>query len=538
MNSLIKNTRMVPADFAFACERIATTLRDTGIRREMACSNLIPSVSKSLNALMLPLSLISTVTYSKNDEIQFVDDENFPSINDCSGWSIEDIIVCAKDACRVLRNLCAGCEEAQERIRKNGCLRLLMTLLRICSSSHIKEPIPVEELKVLHRTCLQVIGNSVASNTENARVVWADGWPFPLLDIMIDGFDLDLKIVSLMIVYNCMLRLPESLRELAHSEEFSLILENFLCVVYRTSPAPLSGKELQIMKDASEWTQLIVHLLVVNGFFIPVHQRISMRQSCPSEQPESSETLLLFLVEDLISEGVDENSNSKTGLRLSETDCGYIAQEFSLILAICRESASCPKQMKDSSLSRLTSRLMQFIELIATVTTDPGIGIRRAMREKGLLLNVIELLKSALAAGPSGGMNKEAAAAHDFKKISTDLGSNAFQGRGLKRDLVRVIANMCYQDRESQDAVRELGGIPLVLSCTCIDENNPYSREWSIVAVRNLCENNLHNQKVHNAACPPQSTSLASICLAISCLPLPLASLGSPKHSHKLRAVR
>ena len=41
---------------------------------------------------------------------------------------------------------------------------------------------------------------------------------------------------------------------------------------------------------------------------------------------------------------------------------------------------------------------------------------------------------------------------------------------GLKRDLVRVLANMCYNDRQSQDAVREAGGIPLILASTNIDE--------------------------------------------------------------------
>jgi hypothetical protein len=34
---------------------------------------------------------------------------------------------------------------------------------------------------------------------------------------------------------------------------------------------------------------------------------------------------------------------------------------------------------------------------------------------------------------------------------------------GLKRDLVRVLGNMCYEDPPSQNAVREEGAMPLIL---------------------------------------------------------------------------
>ena len=66
---------------------------------------------------------------------------------------------------------------------------------------------------------------------------------------------------------------------------------------------------------------------------------------------------------------------------------------------------------------------------------------------------------------------------------------------GLKRILVRVIGNMAYKDRCSQDEIRRLGAIPLVLASTQLDDKQPMAREWGLFAIRNLCEDNLENQK-------------------------------------------
>lgn len=67
---------------------------------------------------------------------------------------------------------------------------------------------------------------------------------------------------------------------------------------------------------------------------------------------------------------------------------------------------------------------------------------------------------------------------------------------GLRGDLLRVISNVCFNRRCNQDAVRNSGnGLFVVLNQCNVDENSPYLREWSILAIRNLCENNLENQQ-------------------------------------------
>ncbi|KAI8388624.1 spinocerebellar ataxia type 10 protein domain-containing protein [Radiomyces spectabilis] len=66
----------------------------------------------------------------------------------------------------------------------------------------------------------------------------------------------------------------------------------------------------------------------------------------------------------------------------------------------------------------------------------------------------------------------------------------------LKRESVRLLGSLCYGNRAMQDKLRQIGGIPLILSQCKIDDSNPYVREYAVVALRHLLEGNLENQKL------------------------------------------
>jgi ataxin-10 len=56
---------------------------------------------------------------------------------------------------------------------------------------------------------------------------------------------------------------------------------------------------------------------------------------------------------------------------------------------------------------------------------------------------------------------------------------------------------MCLSHRSSlfQDSIRVRGGLPIVLAYCVTDFDNPLSREYALMTVRNLCEGNLENQR-------------------------------------------
>lgn len=67
---------------------------------------------------------------------------------------------------------------------------------------------------------------------------------------------------------------------------------------------------------------------------------------------------------------------------------------------------------------------------------------------------------------------------------------------GFKAGLIQVVANMMYRNKMCQDLFREIDGIPLLLDCCNIDARNPFILQWTILAIRNLCEGNSINQEI------------------------------------------
>lgn len=66
----------------------------------------------------------------------------------------------------------------------------------------------------------------------------------------------------------------------------------------------------------------------------------------------------------------------------------------------------------------------------------------------------------------------------------------------VKRDLVRLLGVLAFNDVPVGDAVRAAGGVELVLSLCETDERNAYLREHALFAVRNLMMGNPENQAV------------------------------------------
>lgn len=66
----------------------------------------------------------------------------------------------------------------------------------------------------------------------------------------------------------------------------------------------------------------------------------------------------------------------------------------------------------------------------------------------------------------------------------------------VKRDLVRLLSVLTFNDTAVGDAVREAGGVELVLSLCETDDRNPYLREHALLCVRNLMMGNPANQEI------------------------------------------
>lgn len=66
----------------------------------------------------------------------------------------------------------------------------------------------------------------------------------------------------------------------------------------------------------------------------------------------------------------------------------------------------------------------------------------------------------------------------------------------LKTKLVKCLANLLHKNPRNQELVREMEILNCILECTNADARNPLIKEWSVIAIRNLCEDNVENQKI------------------------------------------
>lgn len=66
----------------------------------------------------------------------------------------------------------------------------------------------------------------------------------------------------------------------------------------------------------------------------------------------------------------------------------------------------------------------------------------------------------------------------------------------MKTKLVKCLANLLHKNERNQELVREMEILHCILECTIADARNPLIKEWSVLAIKNLCENNYENQEI------------------------------------------
>lgn len=118
--------------------------------------------------------------------------------------------------------------------------------------------------------------------------------------------------------------------------------------------------------------------------------------------------------------------------------------------------------------------------------------------EKGLLIDAVYLLRMVHDVGKENKLNLFSSV-QNMEQVLNREKMESDPVFGFKRDLIRLIGNLCYEQKENQDQVREINGIELLLDCSSIDGKNPFIREWVVFAIGNICcgnPPNRENQKV------------------------------------------
>ncbi|XP_064606700.1 ataxin-10-like isoform X2 [Liolophura sinensis] len=362
---------------------------------------------------------------------------------------------------RCLRNGCANCARNQTQIAAQpGILKETIYI-----AENLKSKLHIPECAVLLRCVIQFLGNFIVKNHENQQEVLR-GLKSLFRDF-VSSPDEKLPSYTCMVLHACLS---------GHKTEDSK-LETFLT-------SEVEGKLLLAsILDAferchSEWLLFVIQdVLQLNNTWASMKAAFTTKRKL----------LLLEVASQLLScDGGSGGQDSKGSINVSLSNLKAIAEDF-------KQSGGGIIGLTEPSLERIESPevILKELEVLCLATSDPY--LYWTLREdEQLLQTTIGILHKVHSLGKMGNN----AFSSVTKPAESDSITNSQHVAGLKRDLIRLTGNMVYRNVTNQNLVRQLDGIPLILDHTSIDERNPFITQWSIFAIRNLCEDNQENKAV------------------------------------------
>ncbi|KAM6291994.1 ataxin-10 [Porphyrio hochstetteri] len=389
------------------------------------------------NLLEILLSTSSEIEQACKDSCELVD--------------LDTCLLLIAECFRCLRNACVECAKNQHIMRNLGLISTSVHLIKLLHGIQIKEELLLTAL----RCSLQFLGNVAAGNGDSQNSIWKCAFPDLFLKCLTYN---DEKVVAYccMVLFTCLN--PEKVRELVDPGNLTVAVH--VLKVY-------------IEQLESEWSFLIVtdHLLKCPVLVKALYAKLSNQER----------VTLLELIMAKVSE-----KNPVT------------SEEMNVLVKHADFVAGCFKE-KCESVLKLTSAAdaadeealvtIRLLDVLCEMTSNNG-QLEHLQALPGLLETAIDTLRLTHLAG------KQAVNVFTATHAVTEQEEISHPAVGFKSHLIRLIGNLCYKNKENQDKVYELDGIPLILDNCSIDDNNPFVNQWAVYAIRNLTEQNARNQEL------------------------------------------
>ncbi|XP_055882616.1 ataxin-10-like isoform X3 [Biomphalaria glabrata] len=382
-------------------------------------------------------------------------------INHSDDNILQPVQECAAECFRCLRQACALNSQIQSGL---SSFMDILENTKIITEKIISVDAQKDSENVL-KCAIQFLGNACVSNATNQKAIW---------ELFINQFrsflhHADSKVCD----YTCML-VHTCLTTVAKIDQ---------CLLNNASAQDivLTCIEATAQKDI-EWGLYVLEDMLKNDLFLPkLYWKMGHKERLLTMEVMLAE--MIDLPEDC-SGGQAELDPSQ--LAISQANLSFIAddvkKECNLILKLKSPETT------DQEMALVIAKELELLSIAAQhQTIYPSI-----QQDTELLVCAINLLRSINDIGKSGGN----VFSREEKASGVDSIDPHHPVYGLKKDLIRLIANMAYKHRANQDLVRSLDGIPLLLDLTMIDCHNPFITQWVVLAIRNLVENNRENRDV------------------------------------------
>lgn len=210
----------------------------------------------------------------------------------------------------------------------------------------------------------------------------------------------------------------------------------------------------------------------------------------------------LYLLEIIYNEISESVYESKAEQIFSKDTIEFLLERF------CRKSDLILHTVDTYSNEMEPTEIVILLNILGTLTSASSEECSFLSNCKSLLINCTYLLKSIQMIGKESSnyftplTKLSDLVPHTVESMEMENNANAEEDPhrhpafGFKADLIRIIGNVSYKNKECQDLLREMDAIPLLLDCCNIDARNPLIMQWTILALRNLCEKNPENQEI------------------------------------------
>ncbi|XP_055532179.1 ataxin-10 [Wyeomyia smithii] len=384
---------------------------------------------------------------------------NFPSQSeyiiqvflDCHKSEKDAQVEIALKCLKLLKQSCALGQTFQDEII--GKENLLETFKRILKDESVREDVRV--------SCLQLIANLCVQNPPNQEIILRE-----LRGVLLECIESNSRFAnaSTMIVYNAFLS------KVSASLDAQQLLEVLLVNIETARLA---------QQDPPEFVSIFLeYLMCKTAEILDGYERISF---------EKRIQFLRYLMEYIRTE--DRRSTPVN------------RELFHHLMLDFNQKCDSVLKTNDSFLDQDQSEeLFTLLMLLSDATCVHPYG-QFLRLYKTLFLNMGYLLRQLHEIGKNENDNMFTPVNKIEEMLKVKQGTSEIKVEGdisftLKSSLVKALANLLYQNKVNQNLARETGFIPVLLECTNLDARNPLMKEWTILAIRNLCEENIENQKL------------------------------------------
>ncbi|XP_073336320.1 ataxin-10 [Pagrus major] len=354
---------------------------------------------------------------------------------------------------RAQRNACVQSTRNQSVLREVGFIDVSLKLLSILRIPNLENR---DDILEPLRCGIQFLGNLAVGNQMCKDNIWQQSFPNLLLQLLSVDDEKAVNYAS-MVLHTCLDEAKvEDLSEPQNIQVALRVME--LC---RTQPD-------------LDWTVIIAtqHFLKSSALVESMYSGMSHHERV---------TLLELLFAQLREEDSDECGVPPSVAR-------FLASTFQKVCGAVLTLATGSVSSEEVLQEALT--VISLLDVLCEMTSDCS-QFMFLQDHPDLLMTTVELLEQVHAIGKSS------------KNVFSSAQNFSFGGDGdqspvisFKAHLIRLIGNLCHNNTNNQNKVRELEGIPLILDNCNIDSNNPFISQWAIFAIRNLLEHNTQNQEL------------------------------------------